>query len=74
MGRGWVPLGTALISEALPQYVVDRDGVNAIRREPGVEVAPYSDLSHTARPSTHSDNANADQIRISGEGLGATHL
>ena len=40
MGRGWVPLGSALIPEALPQYVVDRDGVNAIRREPGVEIAP----------------------------------
>ena len=60
IGKGWEPLGSALISEPLPEYVVGRHGVDVIRREPGIEVLPHSDLSHTAGPPSHPDNSDAD--------------
>lgn len=60
IGKGWVPLGSALVPESLPENVVGRYGVDAIRREPGEQITPHANLRHAAGPSSHANNTDAD--------------
>jgi len=52
--------GSALIPETLPEYVVGRNGVDVIRRKPGEQITPHSNLSHAAGPSSHANHTDAD--------------